>query len=184
MDLVRCLMHTTSPVRCTYLTYQEPVIVLSGTRNIQDVLDDVDVRTCAFADGLVHCGMYARALRVLPDVQQFAHSNSYVHVTGWSLGGGCAVHLASLLRESGVRVSSITTFGAPRCADEDFAAWYANCGLDARTIRYVTPRDPVPSLPRGDRFVHVGRRRVVPCRARGWLTHHDLSQYREGLLRT
>ena len=177
-------MHTTSPVVCTHLTYNEPVIALSGTRNLRDVLDDVDVRSCPYADGLVHCGMYARAIRLLPEVEDFARAHPSVHLAGWSLGGGCAVHLAAMLRKTGVRVSSVTTFGAPRCADDDFARWYASSGLGSRTTRFVTPRDPIPSLPRGDRFVHVGHRRLVPCRARGWLSHHDLSRYYEGLLRT
>ena len=184
LALVDTLLATTDPVRTTYLQGR-PLLVLSGTRNLRDVLDDLDVRASAFEtrrSSTVHRGMFRRALRCSEEVQEFALAHASIDLVGWSLGGGAAVHLASILHVYGVDVTSVAVFGAPRCGDRDFAKWYREAGLCRRTVRYETPRDPVVTLPPGTRYVHVGRRRLVPCQRTGPLAHHDLHAYRDGLL--
>ena len=156
------------------------VVTFAGTRNWRDVRDDLDVRTCPWWDGTVHCGMYTRTLRLWDDVEAFCHGESSLVLAGYSLGGGVSVLLASMLAREGVDVRGVYTFGAPRVGDARFAAWYAAHGLDARTWAYATPRDPVPSLP--PRWSAVGRRIVVPCDPElGPIAQHDLRVYLRGV---
>lgn len=177
------LLATTDPVRCTHIEGR-PSIVLSGTRNIFDIVDDIDVRRRRFDltnPSTVHEGMFRRALRFWgsDEVQNFLLEEDAVDLIGWSLGGGSAVHLASILNVYGVRVSSVSLFGSPMCGDRMFCRWYAYAGLYRRTIRYETPHDPIVHLPPGN-YAPVGRRILLPCNRTGRLAHHDLSAYREG----
>ena len=184
LSMVRLLSDTTDPIRCTYLG-ATPTLVFGGTRNLCDVLDDLDVRPRTLSDtSTVHRGMFRRTLRLwaTDEVQDFVDAHPSVRLLGWSLGGGAAVHMAALLHLSGAaRVSDVHVFGAPKCGDALFAAWYAQSGLGRRTVRYETPHDPVTTLPPGDRFVHVGRRVVVACDRPTCWAHHDLHAYGEGV---
>ena len=156
------------------------VVTLAGTHGWRDVLDDVDVRTCPWrTEGKVHCGMFTRTMRMWDDVEGFCRDESSVVLAGYSLGGGVSVLLAAMLETRGVHVHSVHTFGAPRVGDAGFAAWYRRKGLHARTLRYTTPKDPVPSLP--PHWPTVGRRVAVPCAKSGRLAHHDLRAYLRGV---
>lgn len=181
--LARLLMHTCDPVSCTFVD-GDPVVLFCGTRGLKDVFDDLDLRPC-HTFGSVHCGMYLRSKRLWnQNVHEFVttHAQDDLHLAGWSLGGGCAVHTASLIRASGLATPhSITLFGAPRCGDEEFTSWYAREGLAARTTRYELKDDPIVTLPRGG-YRHVGRRITLTSPARGGVWgQHDLSLYRDVL---
>ena len=175
--MVAELSHLQTPVLCTTLDGM-PVILFAGTQNRRDVV--YDVRLCPLDEvGCVHRGMYERTEELWNTRQVREHLRRYecTHLAGWSLGGACAVLTAARL--SPRAVASVTTFGAPRCGDADFAAWY-DAELGRRTLRYETTRDPIASLPRGP-YVHVGRRVPLRCRTPGWMSHHDLARYADAL---
>lgn len=177
--LTRSLMRVRDPVVCTHLN-DEPVVLFSGTRNVRDVFDDLDLRTCRNF-GRVHCGMFQRSRRLWGDsVADFvaAQEVGTVHLAGWSLGGGCAVHTASLMFTAQLGPPrSVSLFGAPRCGDGTFERWFARVGLSRRTARYELARDPIVTLPRGS-YAHVGRRVLLTSDDDGGLLgQHDLTLY-------
>lgn len=182
--LTRQLLRVRDPVVCTVIQ-SEPVVLFSGTRNIRDVFDDLDLRTCEASRGRVHCGTYQRSKRLWDDeVHNFvkAQPEGGVHIAGWSLGGGCAVHTASLIRSYNFTLpKSIHIFGSPRCGDDGFARWYSHVGLGMRTTRYELERDPIVTVPRG-RYTHVGRRVLLTSDDEGGLLgQHDLMLYHSEL---
>lgn len=164
-----------------------PVVLVGGTRDWRDVVDDLDVRWCALATeggGKVHCGIRDRTRRLLKQgvIREFCQRQvEPVTFAGWSLGGGVSVLLASTLLTEGVAVASVHTYGAPRVGDADFAQWYAAARLNERTWRYETPRDPIVRLPPTPPYVAVGHRVEVPCTRERSLAHHDLHAYVQGL---
>ena len=184
--LVSLLMSSTRPYACIDGCEEHPPIVaLAGTRNLRDVIDDLNVRGRAWPVGrdvgIVHSGIAERTERLWNDatLRDFCASGEPPLLVGWSLGGGVAVCLSALLAMEGIRAHSVATFGAPRSGDARFAEWYLRSGLWERTVRYATPRDPVADLPRG-RYRHVGRVVEVPCAHTSWWKHHDLRAYLEG----
>lgn len=179
-------MHPPSAAKLTalLLAYPRPwtllettmphVLLLGGTHNWRDVMDDVDVRLDEHG---VHRGVESRTDRILSEMGTLPRSP--LLLAGFSLGGAVAVRLASKLPET---VHSVHAFGAPKVGDAAFVDQYRASGLWTRTWRYVTPLDPVPRLPPGYR--HVGREIHVPSDRTDWLDHHDLRTYRRGLLRS
>lgn len=184
--LTRSLLRIRDPVVCTVIQ-SEPVVLFSGTRSLRDVFDDLDLRTCEALGGRVHCGMFQRTRRLWDDggVYEFIKDQREgVHLAGWSLGGGCAVHTASLIASCNLLIPrSIQLFGAPRCGDEEFECWFRRCGLGRLTTRYEFEKDPIVTLPRG-RYTHVGRRVALSSDDDGGLLgQHDLMLYHSELRR-
>ena len=186
--LTRALLRIRDPVVCTVIQ-SEPVVLFSGTRSVRDMFDDLDLRTCANF-GRVHCGMFQRSKRLWDEVvydfvrEQQHRTDTGVHLAGWSLGGGCAVHTASLMASSRLPFPrSVTLFGAPRCGDDEFERWFAHRGLGERTTRYEFEKDPIVTLPRGH-YTHVGRRVLLTSDDEGGLLgQHDLMLYHTELRR-
>ena len=189
-------MSCTQPAVCTRAVSTHPadgnsapVVVLGGTRNVRDVMDDLNIIKCEYVYGGVHCGMRARTTRLWNNgVGEFVRRcNGQVHLTGWSLGGGCAVYMTALMHTYGHGPPlSITTFGAPRCGDAAFTRWYASEGLWERTTRYELSNDPVVSLPNGNGYRHVGRKVILTSNDAGNVLwgQHDLNLYHAALSKT
>ena len=87
--------------------------------------------------------------------------NQQVWVTGHSLGGALAVLLAATLMETGIKVSGLYTFGAPRVGDEEFANRLNDELSDGAHWRVVNEEDLVPHLPPEMFFCHAGNRMLL-----------------------
>ena len=97
-----------------YSDLDPPVVVLSGTRNARDVMDDIDVRFCDRLEyGRVHCGILGRAQRFWEDeaLRRLCLETPPI-VVGWSLGGGVGVCLTALIERDGGKVRELHTFSA------------------------------------------------------------------------
>jgi len=114
----------------------------------------------SFGNGAkVHEGFWAAFDQVrsdvLDEVQEQGSAGQKVWVTGHSLGGAQALLAASTLRNEGIPVQGLYTYGSPRVGNETFNASF---GI-GNTQRYVYALDIVPMMPddilRGYR--HVGR---------------------------
>lgn len=157
------------------LSPSECVLVFRGTKDIWDVLRDVDFFPKALpdCDGCkVHSGFYngwaSLKSLVVDDLAGLGCGNSSLSITGHSLGAAMAALAAyELLTASGVRSSNsssmrssvpfasirrVYTYGQPRTGNGAFASSFAD-RMDAHRIphfRVVDYRDAVPHLPLHD----------------------------------
>lgn len=195
-DVVALLMTTSQPWKFfPRTTTTPPMIVATGTRNVRDLLDDIDIRGRTWPPGLepppqqrrlVHRGISGRTLRMCRDVENVLLKDDELQpllLAGWSLGGGSVLCLASHLIQCDIPIHSVYTFGAPCIANDAFVSWYdEEAHLKERTWRYVTPRDPIPRL-KHPLYKHVGQDRIlIPCTSQNPIVHHDLRSYYVGLL--
>lgn len=124
----------------------------------------------------MHRGFARRTEKLYRQEKGYFDDNDNFVLGGHSLGGACAVLLASLLKEEGKRVDGVYTFGMPRFVSAEFREYYKRCGLDSVSRHYTTPRDPVVyKIPYV--FDAVGDYEVVPCDADDSLSHHDMASY-------
>ena len=154
-DLARQLQTMThGEVRCVVGT--TPVVLFAGTRTWRDFLvDDLNVSPRRWppgrggGSGAVHAGFAERTRRLFDaEVRDFVdrHDRRIV-LAGHSLGGGCAILMASLLVDLGAEVDRVVTIGVPRLATPRFQKFYKSQSLWTRTTNYRTPRDVVTRLP-------------------------------------
>ena len=124
----------------------------------------------------MHRGFARRTEKLYRQEKGYFDDNDNFVLGGHSLGGACAVLLASLLNEEGKRVENVYTFGMPRFVSAEFREYYKQSGLDSVSRHYTTPRDPVvykiPYI-----FDAIGDYEVVPCDEEDSLSHHDMSSY-------
>lgn len=107
--------------------------------------------------GLVHSGY----LEAMYQSQIFDHLYDYIeqiresrqdimavvlHVQGHSLGGGVASMIISDMLAHNYPIGQSATFGAPRCGDETWAAWFGQRSA-TRVARVVHGCDPVTHVP-------------------------------------
>ena len=135
-----------------------------GTENINNWIHDADfVKTCPFEDLPTLCvekGFHRWHLSLLEAgvaeaVAEAANATGYraLKTMGHSAGGAVAALLAfdvrrgNVLRDVGVGLHSIYTFGSPRVGNPEFAdAWKLALG-DVPSFRLTHYRDIVPQLP-------------------------------------
>ena len=165
---------------CTHLN-SKPCILFSGTRTWQDlVFDDLNVRPRRWPTrmhrGKVHAGFASRTRRLETEASAFIEEHDSFVLGGHSLGGGCAILMASLLTEQGKCVDAVYTFGVPQTGLKSFQTFYREQGLWNKTINFYTPRDPVVT-----RIPHVYRRVgtyvLLPYDSDGDWEHHDMCTY-------
>ena len=137
-----------------------------GTESLPDWLTNLQtVRDPGpWKDTRVHEGFqdafHAAALRI-GEIIGRERGDRQVWLTGHSLGGALAVLLAATLLESGIPVTGLYTFGAPRVGDTAFAS-QLNEGLEgAAHWRVVNEGDVVPHVPAQMFFSHAGNRMLL-----------------------
>lgn len=165
---------------CIHLD-SKPCILISGTRTWKDLMfDDLNVRPVRWPtrthSGRVHAGFASRTSRLTTEARTFIEENDSFILSGHSLGGGCAVLMASLLTEQGKCVDAVYTFGVPQTGTKSFQTYYKQQGLWNRTINYYTSRDPVVT-----RMTHIYRRVgtyvLLPYDSDSVWEHHDMCTY-------
>jgi predicted lipase len=98
----------------------------------------------------VHQGFYNAYKGVAPLVQPLAKklissfSNAKFYITGHSLGGAMAIHCALDMRQIGIHVDAVYTFGQPRVGNQNFANFQGQLTEVYRLINYA---DIVPHVP-------------------------------------
>lgn len=167
-------------VVCTHLN-SKPCILFSGTRTWQDlVFDDLNVRPRRWPtrthSGRVHSGFASRTHRLETEACAFIEEHDSFVLGGHSLGGGCAILMASLLTEQGKCVDAVYTFGVPQMGLESFQTFYTEQGLWDKTINFYTPHDPVVTrIPHFYR--RVGTYVLLPYDSYNVWEHHDMCTY-------
>lgn len=150
--------------------------------NVQDDAFAVPVHPGDALPGLpggarVHAGFLRHWLSlrdaVLEEVARAPHAA--LAVTGFSLGGACAVLAAAALRERG---PSVVAFGAPRVGNGVFAGWFRQAVPDCR--RVVLPGDLVPLVPPHP-YIHVPSLLRLPRSGPDLRPEHDRGEYRKAL---
>jgi triacylglycerol lipase len=119
----------------------------------------------------LHRGFESAVAAVWPQIcaalSERAAAERPLFIVGHSLGGALAVIAAQrLVRELGVEVTGVYTFGMPRVGGAEFFAAYHACGLAGVTYRLVHGLDIVPTVPPTFLgFRHVGR--MLACERGG-----------------
>lgn len=129
------------------------VVAIRGTEmdSPLDVLLDASVVTSNGIFKGAHAGFASAVYSLAPsvtDVIRDAKSRDprlQVWLTGHSLGGAMAQIYAMHLRDVGIRVDGVVTFGAPAPGKSDFSVFYG--GLAERTHRFENEEDIVPCMP-------------------------------------
>lgn len=122
----------------------------------------------------------AAALRI-GEIIGRERKNQEVWLTGHSLGGALAVILAATLRENGVPVHGLYTFGAPRVGDKEFAK-QLNRGLRNKSHwRVVNEGDLVPHVPMEPFFCHAGKRMLLKKNGQVSEERKDWDAFKEGI---
>ena len=137
-----------------------------GTESLPDWLTNLQaVRDPGpWADTKVHEGFQdafmAAALKIGEIIGRKRASHE-VWLTGHSLGGALAVLLAATLRESGMPVHGLYTFGAPRVGDENFAELLNDSLAGRAHWRVANQGDLIPHVPPESFFSHAGHRKLL-----------------------
>ncbi len=182
-------------------------VTFRGTSSLADYVTDASFASTAFdtdaGEAWAHVGFVSRLESVydalLADIATLraAHPAATVVVSGHSLGGALAELAAARLRDDGVPVAVVHTFGAPNVGGVEIDQLFADMGLTAITHRWVNDHDVIPMLLDPVPFyTEVGRTHVFergvsaptldattePAGPFG-LLDHDLAIYAENLLR-
>lgn len=186
MKFVKLMMSTliqtnTYPYSCIDSEgMKPPIISFGGTQNFMDlIVDDFWIKRKPWPDSkydtYVHGGFARRTLRLADEMKEFIEKNDNFILGGHSLGGACAILLASYLVENNKNVQEIFTFGAPPLSSEEFQDFYCNQELWNKTYNFVIPDDPiVKNIPI---YKFVGIRLDLYFKADSIWTHHDLESY-------
>ena len=129
------------------------VVALRGTEmdSPLDMLLDASVVTSNGVFKGAHAGFASAVYSLAPSVTDVIREERarrgplQVWLTGHSLGGAMAQIYAMHLRDVGIRVEGVVTFGAPAPGKSDFSVFYG--GLAERTHRFENEEDIVPCLP-------------------------------------
>lgn len=129
------------------------VVAFRGTEKNRalDILLDGSVVTSNAVFRGAHAGFasavtsLARPVTEVIRAQRDRHGPLEVWLTGHSLGGAMAQIYAMHLRDVGIRVAGVVTFGAPAPGKSDFSVLYG--GLAERTHRFENDEDIVPCMP-------------------------------------
>jgi triacylglycerol lipase len=159
------------------------VVAFRGTKDVLDFLTDAEFLQRPYAPagavaGKVHVG-FIQALdvgwaAVHAAFAKLRDKNQPVWVTGHSLGAALATLAVARLRNEGVDVAGLYTFGSPTVGDPAFAQSFDKA-TTGRVFRYVNdldivtrcPPEGVPLLPP---YRHTGSRKYFD--AKGAVTEH------------
>lgn len=130
----------------------------------------------AIPNGEVHRGFQdaweSVEKRVIIQLKKWWTPNSYLWVTGHSLGGALASLAAVSLEYQGFYVNGLYTFGQPRVGDWKFTR-QVNARMGNRMVRYVNNNDVVPMVPPQFNILnptrlygHVGQFRYIDFRGK------------------
>ena len=176
------LIATSKEFTCSSLE-GKPLVCFQGTQSVRDLLlDDLNIRPISWPrkrDARVHGGFAQRTRRLsnTDELGVFIEENDDFILTGHSLGGCCAILLASKLERMGKRIHSVYTFGAPNLATPSFVKQYnREQDLCMRTHNIVLPRDPIvfkiPNV-----YRRVGLNCEIPFESDSLWAHHDMASY-------
>lgn len=106
---------------------------------------------------LMHRGFRTGAQAIYRDVKSRLKPGYKTYITGHSLGGAIAAILGIYLRQDGVKIAGIYTFGQPKFTDVAGAKTHENLPL----LRVIHQNDTVALLPDSDKqgnktFAHIG----------------------------
>ncbi len=130
----------------THAILADDLLAFRGTAGRKDWLADLDAWLTREGSARVHRG-FQGTLDPAWDAVRECVGDRAVHLTGHSMGGALATLAASRLGHA----QTVTTFGAPRPGDSEFAAQ-----VPCPVFRVVNNNDMVARLPLSMTYRHVG----------------------------
>lgn len=138
-------------------------IAFRGTDNIGGWLSDAQASPAKYRAWPVpvHAGFAETVLVGAPDILQAVSKSEPLTLTGHSRGGAMSTLFAWVARDRGYAVERIVTFGEPRSIAGPLDWPFAH-------IRVVHDHDPIPDIPSGLGYRHVGQ--LLWLADRDWLS--------------
>ncbi|MBL4770641.1 MAG: lipase family protein [Planctomycetes bacterium] len=130
----------------THAILADNLLAFRGTAGLKDWLADFDAWLTKEGSGRVHRGFQSTLDLAWDEVRERVGDRA-IHLTGHSMGGSLATLAA--IRLPGAR--TVTTFGAPRPGNAEFAA-----SVLCPVFRVVNNNDMVARLPLSLTYRHVG----------------------------
>lgn len=164
--------------------FEPPIITLGGTQNAYDlIMDDLWINQKQWpnsqSSSCVHGGFARRTKRLAKEMHEFISLNDDFIISGHSLGGACAILLASYLKDNDKNVKQIITFGSPPLSTDEFQDFYVSQNLWSKTFNFVLPCDPVvKNVPI---YKFVGQRIELEFEADSIWEHHNMKNYKLAL---
>ncbi len=132
------------------------VVAFRGSREPKDYIYDAKFLAKHFwslkcdesleARAKVHRGFHDGFVAVREKILARVRAATRIVCTGHSLGGARAIECALWLRQAGLPVTDVITFGCPRGGNAAFREFY-NSTLHDQTLRFEAQGDPVPWMP-------------------------------------
>jgi triacylglycerol lipase len=117
------------------------------------------------AGGLVHEGFLTGLSFVWDDLKAHLNAirnNQKLWLTGHSLGAALATLAAErAMREMGVAVQGLYTYGSPRVGDGNFKSRFNQNNLAGRTFRVVNNSDIIARVPPRILYTHIGSLKFI-----------------------
>lgn len=137
-----------------------------GSKGWKDMLADTAMGKIenVFGDFKIHSGFANQALALREFTKKAASTglgDRKLWLVGHSLGGAVAQLLAYDLRVNHkFSIAGVVTCGGPKLGNDKWQDAY-NAVLKNQTWRWINQHDPVPHLPKGKAWDHVGRKNVI-----------------------
>jgi hypothetical protein len=137
-----------------------------GTKGWKGMLTDMAAMKTesAFGNFKLHAGFAGHGLALRDFVKKTVTAElggRKLWLVGHSLGGALAELLAyDLQANHKIQVTGVVNCGAPKLGGDKWKDAY-DAVLKGRTWRWINQHDPVPHLPKGKAWSHVGRKNVI-----------------------
>jgi Lipase (class 3) len=155
-------------VFCIVCDMDPQFVIFRGTASIGGWLLDLDAApmySARFLNGKVHQGFNEAFNEIASWLYERLRTDRPIQITGHSLGAAIATLASQWLAnaKAGHVILPVYTFGSPRVGDGAFAAAYA-----PTQYRVVNDLDPIPHVPIGFGYTHVGAEvRLPECKPAG-----------------
>lgn len=137
------------------------IIPYKNLSKIQNITNCSSYFSCGLSNNCDNCSTVTKGSNISSQIIDYVTQNSDIEdyiITGHSMGGILSVLTAMNIGSKKVR--SIYTYASPKIGNQDFKLYFDK-NFENKMFRIENTNDPVPKLPYGNEFKHVGNNNYV-----------------------